>query len=87
MLHTVLCYVRNCLKFQFHRDDWPQSTSMNSMDIWQIMCYLNVFFVLVEYCLVLWLSKGVSIGDINLIKISTNIQTKNDVNEYIYLFE
>ena len=51
------------------------------MDIWQIMCYLNVFFVLVEYCLVLWLSKGVSIGDINLIKISTNIQTKNDVNK------
>ena len=44
------------------------SNMLNAMDVWQIFCYLNVFFVLVEYCIVLWLSKGVSIENAILIK-------------------
>ena len=58
------------------RDDWPQSAYMNSMDVWQIMSYLNVFFVLVEYCLVLWLSKGVPFDDIPANKISPKMMKK-----------
>ena len=60
----------------FFRDDWPQSAYMNSMDVWQIMSYLNVFFVLVEYCLVLWLSKGVPLNDISVNKISPRSRKK-----------
>ena len=44
------------------------SNMLNAMDVWQIFCYLNVFFVLVEYCIVLWLSKGVSIENAITIK-------------------
>ena len=48
-----------------NRDDWPKSAYMNSMDAWQIISYLNVFFVLVEYCLVLWLSSATPLEEID----------------------
>ena len=51
------------LKFIF-RDDWPVSANWNAMDVWQILCYHNVFFVLVEYCVVLSLSKGITLESI-----------------------
>ena len=47
---------------------------MNAMDIWQMFCYLNVFFVLVEYCFVLWLSQGVSLENVIRIKESKKIE-------------
>ena len=68
----------------FFRDDWPQSAYMNSMDVWQIMSYLNVFFVLVEYCLVLWLSKGVPLNDISVNKISPRSRKKMVRSQYIF---
>ena len=40
------------------------SANWNAMDVWQILCYLNVFFVLVEYCVVLSLSKGITLESI-----------------------
>ena len=46
------------------RDDWPVSANWNAMDVWQILCYHNVFFVLVEYCVVLSLSKGITLESI-----------------------
>ena len=67
----------------FFRDDWPQSAYMNSMDVWQIMSYLNVFFVLVEYCLVLWLSKGVPLNDVSGNKISPISRKKTVRSQYI----
>lgn len=57
---------------------------MNSMDVWQIMSYLNVFFVLVEYCLVLWLSKGVPLNDVSVNKISPRSRKKM-VRSQIYV--
>ena len=57
---------------------------MNSMDVWQIMSYLNVFFVLVEYCLVLWLSKGVPLNDISVNKISPRSRKKMVRSQYIF---
>ena len=47
-----------------YRDDWPVSANWNAMDVWQILCYHNVFFVLVEYCVVLSLSKGITLESI-----------------------
>ena len=58
---------------------------MNSMDVWQIMSYLNVFFVLVEYCLVLWLSKGVPLNDVSVNKISPRSRKKMVRSQYISL--
>ena len=55
------------LSFVF-RDDWPVSTMMNSMDVWQIICYMKAFFILAEYCLVLWLSKGAPLENVALTK-------------------
>ena len=40
------------------------SANWNAMDVWQILCYHNVFFVLVEYCVVLSLSKGINLESI-----------------------
>mgnify|MGYP002054085697 CR=1 FL=1 len=40
------------------------SANWNAMDVWQILCYHNVFFVLVEYCVVLSLSKGITLESI-----------------------
>ena len=64
-----------------HRDNWPQSTNMNSMDVWQIMSYLNVFFVLGEYCLVLWLSKAVPLEEIPMNKILQGTEADHSVKQ------
>ena len=64
-----------------HRDNWPQSTSMNSMDVWQIMSYLNVFFVLGEYCLVLWLSKAVPLEEMPMNKILQGTEADHNVKQ------
>ena len=64
-----------------HRDNWPQSTSMNSMDVWQIMSYLNVFFVLGEYCLVLWLSKAVPLEEMPMNKILQETEADHNVKQ------
>ncbi len=52
---------------------------LNAMDVWQIFCYLNVFFVLVEYCFVLWLSKGVSLENVIVIKEPKNPSKRIDI--------
>ena len=53
---------------------------MSSMDVWQIISYLNVFFVLVEYCLVLWLSKATPLEGIALNKVFPKEQMKKNVS-------
>ena len=54
---------------------------MNSMDVWQIMSYLNVFFVLGEYCLVLWLSKAVPLEEIPMNKILQGTDADHSVKQ------
>ena len=51
------------------------SANLNAMDVWQILCYLNVFFVLVEYCVVLSLSKGITLESILSTEVA-KFQTK-----------
>ena len=74
------------LDLLYYRDDWPQSVYMNSMDVWQIMSYLNVFFVLVEYCLVLWMSKADPLEDVIINKVSPRVQAKKNVCLKVKLF-
>ena len=68
MLNTVASLLINVRALTFliylYRDDWPVSANWNAMDVWQILCYHNVFFVLVEYCVVLSLSKGITLESI-----------------------
>ena len=76
------------LKFIF-RDDWPVSANWNAMDVWQILCYHNVFFVLVEYCVVLSLSKGITLESIMTTEASkfpskgTEIVSKSVVKTFV----
>ena len=68
VLNTVASLLINVHALTFliylYRDDWPVSANWNAMDVWQILCYHNVFFVLVEYCVVLSLSKGITLESI-----------------------
>ena len=43
----------------FLRSDWVSSSHLKAVDVWVLLCYLEVFFALIEYCLVLYLIKGV----------------------------
>ena len=60
---------------------------MNSMDIWQIMSYLNVFFVLGEYCLVLWLSKAVPLEEIPINKILQGSEADHGVKQWKKVYD
>ena len=35
----------------------PQTSYLKALDIWMVVCFVFTFLVLVEYCLVLYLSK------------------------------
>ena len=39
--------------FNGARVDWPKTSYIKAMDIWTILCYVGVFYALVEYCLVI----------------------------------
>ena len=46
------------LKFAFFdRNDWTQTIHLRAMDIWVVLCYIGVFYALMEYCLILYLTK------------------------------
>ena len=36
---------------------WPEITTFNAMNVWQIGCYLTVFLSVAEFCLVIYLTK------------------------------
>ena len=59
---------------------WPPSNNINLMDIWQILCYLNAFFCLIEYCIVIYLTRSASweetIGHLSKVQIKGNMTDK-----------
>ena len=44
------------LKF-ISRTDWPPTATLKAIDLWCGCCYLVVFSALVEYCVVLFLTR------------------------------
>ena len=56
-------YLNSCLPFHlpknlfFYRNDWTQTIHLRAMDIWVVLCYIGVFYALMEYCLILYLTK------------------------------
>ena len=53
----------NALDF---RQDWIKCSYLRAIDVWIILCYVNVFTTLVEYCIVLYLTKG---KEMELVKV------------------
>ena len=41
----------------FSRSNWTKTTHLRAIDIWVILCYIGVFSALMEYCLILYLTK------------------------------
>ena len=44
--------------FNGARGDWIECSYLRAIDIWTILCYINVFAALLEYCVVLYLTKA-----------------------------
>ena len=42
----------------FSRSNWTKTTHLRAIDIWVILCYIGVFSALMEYCLILYLTKA-----------------------------
>ena len=43
--------------YHFCRESWPKHAAIRMIDVWVTLCYLNSFFCMVEYCMILALSK------------------------------
>merc|ERR1712228_586518 len=43
--------------FNGARNDWTKTTHMRAIDMWVILCYIGVFSALMEYCIILYLTK------------------------------
>ena len=46
------------LNLKILSDDWPQTSYLKAIDVWTIFCYLGAFFCLIEYSVVLYLTKN-----------------------------
>ena len=66
------------------RSDWPDIATFNAMDVWQIACYLTVFASVVEFCLVIYLTKAASWEE-TLIK-TKKVDTLNEKGEPKVIF-
>ena len=44
-------------KYSISRNDWTKTTHMRAIDFWVILCYMGTFFALMEYCVILCLTK------------------------------
>ena len=42
----------------YSRSNWTKTTHLRAIDIWVILCYIGVFSALMEYCLILYLTKA-----------------------------
>ena len=50
---------------------------MRAIDVWVILCYVGVFYALIEYCIIIYLTK------VDKTKNKTKLLTNNHVEEII----
>ena len=43
--------------FLSFRNDWTKTTHMRAIDVWVVLCYVGVFYALMEYCIIIYLTK------------------------------
>ena len=55
---------------------WPEITTFNAMNVWQIGCYLTVFLSVSEFCLIIYLTRTAIWEEI--IKNEKKVDTLND---------
>ena len=74
------------LKSHFHlRDDWVSSSHLKAIDIWILLCYNGVFFSLVEYCTVLYVTKGIYYWEPKRNQVQNDGSLGSVASEYVSL--
>ena len=58
-------------------NSWPKTAYLKAIDIWAILCYITVFYCLLEYCIVLSLNGNVSLSFSHCSKSSFFVQKFN----------
>lgn len=58
----------------FYRNSWPNTPYIKSIGYWVLLCYISVFYCLLEYCVVLSLTKR-----------GTTAKTGQQVHLYLWL--
>merc|ERR1712228_980697 len=43
--------------FNGARNNWTKTTHMRAIDVWVVLCYIGVFYSLVEYVFIIYLTK------------------------------
>ena len=83
--------------FIMFRESWPKTPYVKSIGYWVLMCYLSVFYCLLEYCVVLTLKNPFTTNQIQntmvpdneeqgRIRIALGIEKYSRIGVSIYLF-
>ena len=64
-MDTLLMSMPN-FYYAFCSNDWPKTAELKAIDMWTILCYAGAFFCLVEYSMILYLSRQ----KVNSVKVS-----------------
>jgi len=64
---------------KYSRGDWTKTSHLRAIDVWIVLCYIGVFSALIEYCLVLYLTR-VALWEAPFIGTKTSIKDNVQVN-------
>ena len=64
---------------KYSRGDWTKTSHLRAIDVWIVLCYIGVFSALIEYCLVLYLTR-VAQWEAPFIDTKTSIKNNVQVN-------
>ena len=39
----------------FLRDNWPETSYLKSIDYWMVLCYISVFYYILECCILIYI--------------------------------
>ena len=56
-MYIVYLHAQVIVMVLLYRGDWTKTSHMRAIDVWIVLCYIGVFSALIEYCLVLHLTK------------------------------